>query len=196
MTTEAVTLTGKFVQLEPLSRDHFSELCQVALSNPEIWRWMAKMESEQDFRGYFETALDWQAAGTSIPFTIRSLRDGSIVGSTRYLDRKPEHRSLEIGATWLATVAQRTGINVEMKYLMLRHAFESMQCLRVALKTHHNNRKSQAAMQALGAVKEGVFRNHMVHYDGTPRHTVWFSIVAGEWPAVKQRLDARMQRHR
>lgn len=188
-------LEGGLVRLEPLSWDHFPELCRVALSNSEIWRWSANIQSEQDLRSYLETAFAWQAAGTSIPFAIRSRRDGVVVGSTRYLDIQPQHRTVEIGATWIDPGYQRTGINVEMKYLMLRHAFEVMECQRVGLKTHHQNQKSQTAIRALGAVEEGTLRNHMMHYDGKPRHTVWFSIVLEEWPRVKQRLEERMQHY-
>ncbi|MHB1021833.1 MAG: GNAT family N-acetyltransferase [Acidobacteriaceae bacterium] len=191
-----LTLEGNLVRLEPLTWDAFPELCKVALGNREIWRWTADIQSEQDLRAYLETAFAWQAAEISIPFVIRSRRNGAIVGSTRYLDIEPAHRTVEIGATWIDPVYQRTGINVEMKYLMLRHAFESMGCVRVALKTHHNNLKSQAAIRALGAVEEGTFRNHRIHFDGTARHTVWFSIIQEDWQAVKRRLEEKMERHR
>jgi RimJ/RimL family protein N-acetyltransferase len=196
MTTTPLTLKGKLVCLEPLGWEHLPVLTEIAVNNPEVWKWTFSLHDEAAVRKFMELAFKTRDAGTAIPFAVRSLRDNTIVGTTRYSFIETEHRKLEIGYTWLGPKYQRTGINVEMKYLMLRHAFEEMHCARVALKTHHKNLKSQAAIRALGAVDEGTSRNHMVHYDGTPRHSVWFSILDDEWPQVKARLEERMLRHK
>jgi N-acetyltransferase len=143
---------------------------------------------------WMEQALDQAAQGRAHPFVIRSLADGRIAGSTRYMDIDARNRGLEIGGTWLAPAWQRSGINVEAKYLLLRHAFEELGAIRVALKTHHENLQSQTAIAALGAKHEGVFRNHMIMPDGNYRHSVWYSITVEDWPDVKARMERRMAR--
>ena len=189
-------LEGSLVRLEPLTWQHLPALTSVAVNNPELWRWTSnRVRSEDDLRRYMQTAFDWQAEGTCMPWAIVQKQTGQPIGCTRMADISQEHRSLEIGWTWVDPAHQRTGINVETKYLLLTHAFEAMGALRVALKTHHQNLKSQAAIRALGAVEEGTFRNHMIHHDGSARHSVWFSILPSEWPDVKARLEARMQRN-
>lgn len=190
------TLEGNLVRLEPLAWEHMPALAHVAIANPEMWRWTNSIiHSEADMCRYMQTAFALQDAGLCIPFATISKRNGAAVGSTRFMEISAPNRALEIGGTWLDPACQRTGINVEAKYLMLRHAFESMGCLRVCWKTHHKNLRSQAAIRALGAVEEGTFRNHMVHHDGEPRHSMWFSVIAEEWPTVKLRLEERMARH-
>jgi len=195
MRVAPVTLKGKLVRLEPLSMDHLPELAATAF-NPQIWRWMAdRMESEDDLRRYMQTALDAARAGAVMPWATRSMKDRRIIGSTRFADIQPAHRTLEIGWTWMHPDYQRSGINVEAKYMQLRHAFEGMGARRVAFKTHHQNLKSQTAIQAVGAKHEGIFRNHVIMPDGSPRHSYWYSIIDEEWPEVKARLEERMQRH-
>ncbi|QNI34628.1 GNAT family N-acetyltransferase [Alloacidobacterium dinghuense] len=195
MQVAPVTLEGTVVRLEPLSMSHFAELAEIAF-NTDIWRWMTDpMKGEDDLRRYIQTGLDAAAAGTAMPWATRSKRDNRIIGSTRFADIQPFHKTLEIGWTWVYPDYQRSGINVEAKYLQLRHAFEVMGARRVAFKTHQQNVKSQTAIQALGAKPEGVFRNHVIMPDGSARHSHWYSIIDEEWPEVKARLETRMQKH-
>jgi N-acetyltransferase len=195
MQVATVTLEGNLVQLEPLSMDHLPALAEIAF-HPQIWRWMSdRMESEDDLRRYIQAGLDAAAAGAAMPWATRSTKDNRIIGSTRFADIQPAHWTLEIGWTWMHPDYQRRGINVEAKYMQLRHAFEVMGTRRVAFKTHHQNMKSQTAIQALGAKHEGIFRNHVIMPDGSPRHSYWYSIIDEEWPEVKVNLERRMQRH-
>jgi N-acetyltransferase len=192
--TAPVTLEGMLVRLEPLSMDHLQDLAEFAF-NQEIWRWMTdRIQNEADLRSYIQTAVNAAAAGTARAWATRSLADGRVIGSTRFADIQPANRTLEIGWTWLHPAYQRTGINVEAKYLQLRHAFEVLGIRRVAFKTHHHNLKSQTAIQALGAKHEGIFRNHVIMPDGSTRHSYWYSIIAEEWPEVKANLERRLQR--
>ncbi|RXS98061.1 N-acetyltransferase [Silvibacterium dinghuense] len=192
MAVAPATLTGKHVQLEPMTMEHFEALSEVAF-DPAIWRWMPlRVENPADLRSWMNQAIEQAAAGKALPWVTRSLADGRLVGSTRFLDIDTRNRGLEIGSTWISAQYQRTGINVEAKLLQLTHAFETMGAIRVALKTHHENQRSQTAIAALGATREGVFRNHMIQPDGSIRHTVWFSITREDWPEVKQRLEARL----
>jgi N-acetyltransferase len=195
MVVEPVVLEGQLVRLEPLCMDHLSALAEVALV-PDIWRWTrTRVTSEADLRAWMEEALEQAALGKALPWITRSKIGGKIIGSTRYMDIDARNRGLEIGGTWLAPAWQRSGINVEAKYLQLRHAFEVLGAIRVSFKTHHENLKSQTAIAALGATQEGVFRNHMITPDGSFRHSVWYSIIQEEWPGVKAGLEARMAEH-
>jgi N-acetyltransferase len=190
-----VTLEGSRVRLEPIGVEHLSDLVSIAF-DPLIWKWMNDpMKCEDDMRRYVETAIEATSAGTAMVWVTRSKADGRIAGSTRFADIQTAHRSLEIGWTWLHPRYQRTGINVEAKYLQLRHAFEVMGARRVAFKTHHLNTKSQSAILALGAKHEGIFRNHIIRPDGTTRHSYWYSIIEEEWPEVKRNLERRLQAH-
>jgi len=194
MQVAPVTLDGSLVRLEPLNMDHFSALSLIVF-NTEMWRWMSDpMKTEEDLHRYIQAAIAAQAAGAAIPWATRSKKDDRIIGSTRFADIQSAHRTLEIGWTWMHPDYQRSGINVEAKYLQLRHAFEVMGARRVAFKTHHQNLKSQTAIQALGAKPEGVFRNHVIMPDGTTRHSHWYSIIDEEWPEVKKRLEERMRK--
>ena len=195
MIVEPVVLEGRLVRLEPLRMDHLPALAEVAVS-PAVWRWMPmRMDSDADLRIWIEQALEQAATGKALPWVTWSKTDNRIVGSTRYMDIDARNRGLEIGGTWLAPAWQRSGMNVEAKYLQFRHAFETLGAARVCLKTHHNNLQSQTAIAALGAKYEGTFRNHMVMPDGSYRHSVWYSIISDEWPAVRAGLEARMARH-
>ena len=192
MNAGPIVLEGKYVRLEPLTPEHFSALTEIAF-NAEIWRWVpVSMRTEEDLRAYLDTAFTWQRAGTCIAWVTREKSSNRIVGSTRFSDIQQAHGTLELGHTWLIPQRQGTGLNVEAKYLQLRHAFEHMGAMRVALKTHHQNLRSQAAMRAMGAKEEGIFRNHMVMPDGSVRHSVWFSVIREEWPQTKLHLEARM----
>ena len=195
MVVESVVLEGRLVRLEPLRVDHFPALAEVALDS-EIWRWTrTRVTSEADLRAWMDEALEQAVLGKALPWVTMSRASGKIIGSTRYMDIDARNRGLEIGGTWIAPAWQRSGINVEAKYLQLGHAFETLGAIRVAFKTHHKNVKSQTAIAALGATQEGVFRNHMITQDGSFRHSVWFSIIEEEWPAVKIELEARMAAH-
>ena len=195
MPVEPVTLEGAFVRLEPLSMDHLPALVEAG-KDQRIWEWYTdRMDTEDAMRRYSQTAIDGGNAGTTMAWATRAKKDDRIIGSTRFADIHARNHTLEIGWTWINPAYQRSGVNVEAKYLQLRHAFEVMHARRVALKTHHNNVKSQTAIQALGAKPEGVFRNHYIMHDGSTRHSHWFSIIAEEWPEIKAGLEARMQKH-
>jgi RimJ/RimL family protein N-acetyltransferase len=195
MKVAPVVLEGTLVRLEPLSMEHLPALSAIAF-DPQIWRWMTDpVRTERDLHGFIQSGLDIAAAGTGMPWATRSKKDNRIIGSTRFADIQTRHRTLEIGWTWIHPDYQRSGINVEAKYLQLRHAFEVMNARRVAFKTHQLNLKSQTAIQALGAKPEGVFRNHVIMSDGSARHSHWYSIIDEEWPEVKARLEARLQKY-
>lgn len=190
-----VSLHGSLVSLEPLTRRHSTDLATIGL-DPELWRLQPRaIASVADMREYVEQALAEQARQTSLPFVIVRRSDQSVIGSTRFMDIAPAHRRLEIGATWLARGAQRTGANVEAKLLLLRHAFESVGAQKVVFKTEALNVQSRAAILALGAHEEGTFRRHLIADNGRMRDMVYFSILDSEWPAVCSRLQARLARY-
>lgn len=141
---------------------------------------------------YIETALREQQQGTSLPFALAEKSTGRLMGSTRYGNIDRTHRRVEIGWTWVAREWQRTAVNTEAKYLLLKHAFESLGCIRVELKTDSLNERSRAAILRIGAREEGIFRNHMITASGRIRDTVYFSIVASEWPGAKARLESML----
>jgi RimJ/RimL family protein N-acetyltransferase len=147
-----------------------------------------------DMRNWVRDILSRAEKGTDLPFAVIHLDSGRVAGATRYLNIVPKDRGLEIGGTWYGTEFQRTPVNTECKYLLLNHAFETLGCIRVQLKTDLRNERSQKAIERIGAVKEGVLRNHMILPDGRYRHSVFYSILATEWPRVKQRLEAMMNR--
>ena len=187
-----VTLEGRHVRLEPLSQAHHAGLSAVGLDE-ELWRWIpVPVRTAEDMSSYIATALDEQARGVSLPFALVEKSSGRVVGSTRYGNIDRTHHRVEIGWTWVAPEWQRTGVNTEAKYLLLRHAFETLGCMRVELKTDSLNEKSRAAILRIGAREEGTFRNHMITVSGRIRHTVYFSIVDSEWAAVKGRLQGMM----
>ncbi len=193
MKVEPVLLSGRFVRLESLSSEHAPGLAAVGL-NPEIWRLMVygRMETPADMERWVLDLLERQARGTDLPFAVVSQATGRPVGATRYLNIDTDNRWLEIGGTWYAPAAQRTAVNTESKYLLLRHAFETLGVVRVQFKTDLRNERSQRAIERLGAVKEGVLRNHMVLPDGYVRHSVYYSILPEEWPAVKANLEQKL----
>lgn len=192
LVVEPVTLEGATVRLEPLSLDHLSQLCEIGLDE-EIWRWMpAQVRTPDDMRGYISTALKGQADGSALPFATVERATGRAIGSTRYLNIDKFNRHVEIGATWIGRAWQRTAVNTEAKYLLLRHAFETLGCLRVELKTDSLNERSRNAILRIGAKEEGIFRNHMVTESGRIRHSVYFSIIDSEWPTIKADLEAKL----
>jgi len=190
---EPVTLAGRHVQLEPLAAAHHDALVEAA-SDGELWKlWYTSVPAPQIMRSWIEAALAMRAHD-DLAFAIRDLRDGSIVGSTRYFRVDPVNRRLEIGHTWYARRAQRTGINTEAKLLLLGHAFETLDCIAVEFRTHWMNQQSRAAIARLGAKQDGVLRNHQRMADGTLRDTVVFSIIDSEWPTVKRHLHYKLER--
>ena len=195
MEFKPVVLEGHHVRLEPLDlARHWDGLRAIGLA-PELWRFTAaKVKTEADLRSYFEKAVDEQVRGVSLPFVHVHRASGKVAGSTRFGNITREHRRVEIGWTWLGLDHQRTVLNTETKYLMLRHAFEVEGCMRVELKTSSTNMRSQAAMRRLGLVEEGTFRKWMFNEDGTPRDTMWFSCIDDEWPAMKARLEGMLAR--
>ena len=196
MDLSPVTLTGHYVRLEPLSLKHLTDLTYSG-RDPSLWQYMryGLVTSEEKMRDFIAYLLDHQAKGTDLPFATIYLKTGKAVGMTRYLDIQPENRALEIGGTWISPQYQRTAVNTEAKFLMLRHAFEVLGCLRVQIKTDLCNTQSQRAIERIGAIREGVLREHMLMPDGTLRSSVYYSILAAEWPAVKKRLEEMMKRY-
>jgi RimJ/RimL family protein N-acetyltransferase len=187
MSLDPVVLEGRHVRLVPMTREHVPALWQAA-GDPELWRWTtSQVHSEDDLRRYVDAALAMRAQGTALPFVTTDAATGQIVGSTRFANA--EGPRVEIGWTWIARPWQRTAINTEAKYLMLRHAFESLGLLRVELKTDALNARSRAAILRIGAREEGVLRKHMVTEGGRVRDSVLFSITDDEWPAVRARLE-------
>ncbi len=184
-----VTLSGQHVRLEPLSFSHLADLT-VSGRDPNLWQYMryGLVTSEDKMRDFIAYLLDHQTKGSDLPFATIHLASGKAIGMSRYLDIQPENRALEVGGTWISPIYQRTPVNTEAKYLMFAHAFEVLGCLRVQLKADLRNTKSQHAIERIGAVREGVLREHMILPDGTVRSSVYYSILASEWPAVKQRL--------
>jgi RimJ/RimL family protein N-acetyltransferase len=195
MNVEPVVLIGKHVRLEPLSEAHIPGLT-IAGDDPSIWRYMlyGEVTSDDKMADWVRDILSRKAAGTDQPFAVIHLASGKIAGATRFMEIRPAHRGLEIGGTWYAKEFQRTPVNTETKYLLLRHAFEVLDCIRVQLKTDLRNERSQRAIERLGAVREGVLRNHMILEGGIYRHSVYYSILINEWPAVKARLEGMLVR--
>jgi RimJ/RimL family protein N-acetyltransferase len=189
---QPLALQGRFVRLEPLGAHHADALARAAL-DPELWRITAtRLTNDADVRDYIETALREQRAGTALPFATILRETGALVGSTRLANYDAANRRVEIGWTWIARPWQRTAVNTEAKYLMLQHAFETLGCIRVELKTDLLNEQSQRAIERLGAMREGVLRSHMIVHDGRRRDTVYYSILDREWPRVKKALAARL----
>lgn len=194
MKVEPVKLEGTHVRLEPLSQSHLETLTQAGLDE-DLWRWIpTPVRTHEEMKDYIAKALDEQARGVSLPFAIIERSSGHAIGSTRYANIDREHRRVEIGWTWVARDWQRTPVNTECKYLLLRHAFETLACIRVELKTDSLNERSRAAILRIGAKEEGIFRNHMITSSGRIRHTVYFSIIASEWPAAKAKLEEKLKR--
>lgn len=192
MNIASVILEGRVVRLEPMTIDHVDALCRVGL-DPSLWALTTtRVETRDDMHGYVEIALAEQAAGTALPFVTKALANGEVIGSTRFANIVHEHARAEIGWTWITPRWQRTAVNTEAKYLMLRHAFERMECRRVELKTNALNARSRAAMLRIGATEEGTLRRHMINADGSPRDSVYFSVIAEEWPTVRARLEGML----
>ena len=193
MVAAPVILEGRHVRLEPLALKHAAGLAAAGLDE-DLWKWIpTPVRSAEEMNAYVQTALNEEAKGSALPFVLIETSTGCIIGSTRYGNIDRDHYRVEIGWTWVARQWQRTAINTEAKYLLLRHAFERLKCIRVELKTDSLNERSRAAILRIGAREEGTFRNHMITASGRIRHTVYFSILDGEWPEVKARLEAKLR---
>jgi RimJ/RimL family protein N-acetyltransferase len=190
MEVKPVVLTGQHVRLEPLTEEHVPGLAQIGVGQT-FWDFMlyGNINTVDDMRNWVQDILGRAEKGTDLPFVAIHLASGRVAGATRYLNIMPRDRGLEIGGTWYGSEFQRTALNTECKYLLLRHAFETLGCIRVQLKTDLRNERSQKAIERIGAVKEGILRNHMILPDGRYRHSVFYSILDTEWPGVKKRLE-------
>lgn len=192
MKVEPVVLEGRFVRLEPMRVDHLPALCKAGLHD-ELWQWTTtNIKDESDMEAYVRAALVDQAAGVSLPFVTIELEGETVVGSTRFGNIDEMNRKAEIGWTWICPEWQRTAVNSEAKLLMLTHAFEVWNCIRVELKTDAKNRKSRKAIKRIGAREEGTLRNHMITDTGRFRDSVYFSIIDREWPSVKAGLTSKL----
>jgi RimJ/RimL family protein N-acetyltransferase len=190
--TRIPVLQGERVRLEPLDERHVPGLL-AAGSDPAPWTWLfARLDDETALRAWLADALRARDAGTELPFATLDARTGRVAVSARYLAIVPAHRRLEIGWTWLAPAAWGTGINIEAKLLLLTHAFDELGAMRVEFKTDARNDRSRAAILALGAQFEGVFRKHMRIADSRIRDSAWYAITDDDWPAVRTRLVARL----
>lgn len=189
MNLKPVTLSGQYVELIPLERAHASELAKVG-TVPEIWQYMryGYVGTEAKMLAWVDDLLDWQAKGSDLPFTVVHRPSGRIAGATRYLNISQSNRCVEIGGTWYGLEFQRTVVNTEAKFLLLQYAFEVLDCVRVQFKTDLRNERSQRAIERLGAVREGVLRDHMILPDGAVRSSVIYSILPEEWSVIKTRL--------
>jgi N-acetyltransferase len=192
MDVQPVTLSGKIVRLEPLTLDHVPDL--FSASDPSIWKYMlyGEITLEKDMENWVRDMLQRAESGTDLPFAVVHLGTGKAIGATRYLEIRPQHGGLEIGGTWYGLDYQRTGVNTECKYLLLKHAFETLRCIRVQFKSDSRNEKSILAIKRIGAKPEGILRNHMILQDGTTRHSAYFSILDSEWTDVKKLLEEKL----
>jgi RimJ/RimL family protein N-acetyltransferase len=190
-----VVLEGPGIRLEPLTDDHHDAL-QAATADGRLWDlWYTVVPSPEGMRAYIADALKAQGAGHMLPWAVRDLATGEVVGSTRYHDIAPAIDRVEIGYTWYARSRQRTHVNTTCKLVLLRHAFDGLGCKVVGLRTDGFNFRSQRAIEALGAKRDGVIRHFGARRDGTARDVVMYSILAGEWPDVRRHLEFRLARH-
>jgi RimJ/RimL family protein N-acetyltransferase len=195
MEVKPVILQGKHVRLEPMTEAHIPGLAEIGVGQ-DFWDFMlyGNMNTEADMANWVREILSRAEKGTDLPFVVVHLASGRVAGATRYLNIMPHDRGLEIGGTWYGTEFQRTAVNTECKYLLLKHAFETLGCIRAQLKTDSRNERSQRAIERIGAVKEGLLRNHMILPDGRYRHSVYYSIIDAEWPEAKARLEKMLSR--
>ncbi|UFJ42312.1 GNAT family N-acetyltransferase [Brevibacillus humidisoli] len=194
LTIQPVTLIGSHVRLEPLGLHHADDLLEAALDE-RIWTYMStRIESRSDLDRYLSAALAAVEKGTELPFAIIDLQSGKAIGSTRFGNIAHKDRGLEIGWTWLTPAYWKTSINTECKWLLLRHCFEELGCVRVSLKTDARNLNSQRAIARIGGVREGVLRKHIILPDGYVRDTVYFSVIDTEWPEVDRKLRDMLAR--
>ena len=193
MNAAPVTLEGETVRLVPMTLEHLPALTEAG-AFAELWQWTAtRADSPDEMAEYVTSAIRDSEAGIARPFVTTYKESGKVIGTTRFGNIDRENRKVEIGWTWITPQFQRTRVNSEAKYLMLRHAFEVWQCVRVEIKTSTRNERSRRAILRIGATEEGTLRHHMINPDGSLRDTVYFSIVDSEWPSVKTRLETMLQ---
>ena len=192
-----LTLEGSVVRLEPIRHEHAGLFWDIAKDDlEEVFRWIPySMQTPEDFRKLVDKVFKEQERGESVAFATVERISGLTIGSTRFMNIDRVNRRVEIGSTWIAPPWQRSAVNTEAKYLMLRHAFETWKCIRVELKTDALNRKSRNAILRLGAKEEGTLRRHLITWSGRVRDTVYFSILDSEWPDVKARLEGYLERN-
>ncbi|MBO9538491.1 GNAT family protein [Herbaspirillum sp.] len=189
-----ITLKGHFANVEPLSLEHHDALI-AAVSDGKLWKlWYTSIPKPENMRAEIERRLHLQQQGSMLPFVVRRNDTGALCGMTTYMNADAANRRVEIGSTWYAASAQRTGINTECKLMMLTHAFEDMHCIAVEFRTHWMNQQSRAAIARLGAKQDGILRNHQRMADGSLRDTVVFSIIESEWPSVRRHLQYKLGR--
>ena len=189
---EPVTLRGEHARLEPLSHDHIDGLVE-AVSDGELWKlWYTAIPTAENMKKEIDRRLGLFAAGTMLPFTVYDA-DGKVAGMTTYMNVDAANRRVEIGSTWYARRVQRTALNTECKLMLLTHAFERLDCIAVEFRTHFFNRASRKGIERLGAKLDGILRSHQIGRDGALRDTVVYSIIAGEWPAVRQHLKFSLE---
>lgn len=191
-----ITLERSVLRLEPIRRDHAADFWNVSKDTLEdIFEWIPyRMQTREDFQRLVEKAFDEQKRGESVVFATVERGSARVIGSTRYMNIDRVNRRVEIGSTWIAPAWQRTAVNTEAKYLMLRHAFEVWKCIRVELKTDALNQRSRNAILRIGAKEEGTLRKHWITWTGRVRDTVYFSVLDSEWPEVKAKLEAMLSR--
>ncbi|HJV80708.1 GNAT family protein [Noviherbaspirillum sp.] len=190
---DAVTLNGRHATLEPLALEHEEEI-KLAAADGELWNlWFTTVPRPEGVRNYIEQLIAQRERGEVLAFAVRDNESGRIVGGTRYLHIDENNRRLEIGGTWYAQRAQRTAINTECKLMLLTHAFEKLRCIAVEFRTDWFNKRSQAAIERLGARRDGVLRNHIIMPDGRIRDSVVYSVIQNEWPGVKKNLLYKLE---
>jgi N-acetyltransferase len=192
---QPIVLEGRGIRLEPLKEEHAEALAQAA-ADGKLWElWFTAVPGPEKTRDYIADALEGQRDGHMLPWVVRDVASGAVIGSTRYHDIIPAVDRVEIGYTWYAQSRWRTNVNTTCKLLLLTHAFEQLGCKVVGLRTDNFNFRSQRAIEGLGARKDGVIRHHAARRDGTVRDSVMYSILAAEWPDVRRHLELRLQRH-
>lgn len=197
---DPVSLTGAVVGVEPMTHAHHDDLAEAAADGDLHTLWYTMVPKAEDVAAEIDARLAKEQAGTMRPFAIIDRRDGPLngraVGMTTYMNIEPAHRRLEIGSTWYRKAVQRSALNTECKFLLLRHAFEDLDCIAVDFRTHRLNWQSRNAIERLGAKLDGILRNHMIMANGTVRDTATYSILANEWPSVKANLTWMMEKPR
>ncbi len=194
--TVPTTLKGSHASLEPLAAEHADAMAGAARDG-ELWKlWYTTVPRPEEMAGEIERRLKLQAEGSMLPFAVRHVPSGELVGMTTYMNIDAKNRRVEIGSTWYAQRVQRTPLNTECKLMLLRHAFETLDCVAVEFRTHHFNRQSRAGIERLGARLDGILRNHMIMPNGTLRDTCAYSIIASEWPVVRAHLEWQLAKPR
>ena len=187
-------IEGDLVELKPLNLDYATDLTE-AVKDGKLWDlWYTSAPKPEEVKKYIQKALEEFGLDKSLPFVIIRKKDNKVVGTTRFMNADSKNKRLEIGTTWYSKSVQRTGINTECKYLLLKYAFENLECIAVEFRTHFHNSQSRNAIERLGAKQDGVLRNHSIDKTGNLRDTVVFSIINNEWGTIKQSLEFKMNK--